>query len=115
MKKFFFVRFFSEVKVRRDRVFEKVNDQVPQQDQKRRVAPTQLETGWHHLDKGCRQHEASAEGHEVPQVAAFPVSLDDDCATEDIRSSSGQTKQDCCGDGRHSPGDDSSLCGFSEK
>ena len=49
VNKFFFVRLFAKMKMRTDGVFEKVNDQVSDQDEKAGSSAAQFDALRHHL------------------------------------------------------------------
>ena len=91
--------FFAEVKVRRDRMFEEVNDQIAQQHKKCRGSSAQLKTFWNHLDQGRGQHESRAQRDKVAKVAPLPVPLHDDRAAEDIGGGGGEAEEDADCDG----------------
>ena len=85
--------FFAEMKMRADGVFEKMNDQVPEQDKKRRALAPHLQTRRDHLDQRRGQHEAGTQSHKVSEVGTFPVFLHDDRAAENIGQRSSETQQ----------------------
>src|SRR5579864_5180113 len=90
VNEFVVMRFFTEVEMRRNRVFEEVNDQISQQNQKSCAPSAQLKTFWNHLDQGCGQHESRSQRDKVAQVAPLPMPLDNDRSAEDVCGSSGQ-------------------------
>src|SRR5437660_3409471 len=95
------MRFFAEMKVRRDRVLKKMNDEVAEQNQKRRRPSSHLDAFRNHLDQRGSQHESRAQRDEVAQITPFPMPLHDDRAAEYIGSGGSQAEQDAGGDGMH--------------
>ena len=60
-----------------------------------------LQAGRENLNDRRRQHESRAQRHEVLQVGAVPVFLDNDGAAENIGRRRGETKQDAEENGMH--------------
>jgi hypothetical protein len=88
------MRFFAEVEMRRDRMFEEMNDQISQQHKKGRGPSAQFEAFRDHLDERRGQHESRAQRHKVTEVAPLPVPLHNDRSAEDVGGGGGQTEED---------------------
>src|SRR5258708_22861383 len=95
------VRLFAEVEVGRDRMFEKVNDEVTKQNQEGRAASAQFEALRNHLYQRRGQHESCTEGDEVSQVAPLPVALHNNRSPENVSRGGGQAEQDADEDRVH--------------
>ena len=66
-------------------MLEEVNDQVAQQNQKRRIPSAKFQAGGHDFHDGRRQHEPGAQCDEIFEITPLPVALDDDGAAENVR------------------------------
>ena len=67
-----------------ERVFEEMDDQVPEENQESRTLPAQFQALRHHFHDRCGQHEPRAQGHEVSKVGSLPVLLNNDGSAEDV-------------------------------
>jgi len=85
------VGFLSEVEVGRDRVLEKVNEQITNKHQEGRAFAAQFEGGGENFDDGGGQHESRAQGDKIPEVGSIPVLLDNDGAPEHVGGCGGET------------------------
>jgi hypothetical protein len=81
------------VKMRSDSVLEKMNDEVPEQNQERSCLAAKFETGWNHLDDRSSQHEAGAQGDKITKIRVVPMPLNDDGTAEDVGGGGGKTQQ----------------------
>src|SRR5690349_24768766 len=106
------MRFFPEMKVRRDGVLEEVDDEVPEQDQKSGVAAAQGQTLRDHLNQGRCQHESRAQSDEVVEKATIPVLLDVDCASKHVGGCGGEPKHNADREEIHSCASSISERGF---
>jgi len=95
------VSLLAEMEVGRDRVFEQVDDEVSSQNQECSTLAAQFQAGGKNLYNCRRQHESCAQGHEVLQVRAVPILLDDDGAAENIGPRRSETEQKAEQDGMH--------------
>jgi hypothetical protein len=101
MDEFVLVRFFAEMKVGRNGMLEKVNDQVAEQHQEGRVSAAELEALGHDFDERRGEHESGAECDKVLEVSTLPISLNDDGAAKHVGAGSGQAEQDAREDRVH--------------
>ena len=92
---------FAEVEMRRERVLEKVHDQVAGQYEKRGILAPECEAGREDFHQSRGQHEPCAESDEVFQVATLPSALHDDGAAKHIGERSSQAQQEARRDGIH--------------
>src|ERR1700747_2127309 len=97
------VRFLAEVKMGAERVLEKMDEKVTEQDQECSVAAAQFETGGNHFHERGRQHESRAQSHEIAQITTLPVPLDDDRAAENVSSRGGKTEDNAGKNRAHWP------------
>ena len=97
---------FSEMKVGRDRVLKKMDDQIAEQNKKRRTSALQFETLGNHLNQSGSQHESRAESHKVAKITSLPVPLHNDRPAENIGSSGSQAQENTGKDGVHWNRDD---------
>ena len=85
MHELIFMGLLTKMKMRRDGVFEEMNNEIADKNQKRRIFAAQFQAGGEDLDNSRGQHETRAERDEILKVGAFPALLDNDCAAEDVR------------------------------
>src|SRR5579864_2562391 len=95
------MRLFSKVKVRRDRVFEEMNNKIAREHQKGRALSAQRQALRNDLDDCCGQHESCAQSHEIFEVRPLPMLLNDDGPAKDVRGSRGKAQQKAENDGVH--------------
>lgn len=86
--------FFTEMEVGSNGMLKEVDDQVSHQHEKSGLFPAHFDTLRDHLHQRGRKHESCAESDEVAQVSAFPMSLDDNRAAEDVSSGCCEAEQD---------------------
>ncbi len=101
MDKLLRVRLFSKMKVRRDRMLEKMHQQIPAQDQKSRMRPAQLNALRNHLHQRRGQHEPRAQRNKIPQIRPLPIPLDDNRPAEHVGARRRQPQQHASHNGRH--------------
>src|ERR1700688_3101103 len=87
------VRLFSKMKMRRDCVLKKMDEQVSAQTKKSSIWAAELNAFGNHLDQRGRQHESCPERNEVAKVRPLPISLDDNGAAEYVCTRRGQAQQ----------------------
>jgi hypothetical protein len=87
------MRLFSEVKMRSYSVLEKMNNEIPEQNQERSRLAAKFETGWNHLDDRSSQHKAGAQGDKITKVRMVPMPLNDDGTAENVGGSGRKTQQ----------------------
>ena len=95
------VGFLAEVEVRRNGMFEQMNDEISGQNQEGGALAAKLQAGGEDLHDRRRQHESRAQRHEVLQIRTVPVLLDDDGAAENIGRRRGEAEQDAEENGMH--------------
>ena len=78
------VRFFSEVKVGSEGVFEEMDQEEADQHVNQRVLAGEADRFGDHFHEGDGQHVSGAECHEVLQVLPRPVATHHEVATEQI-------------------------------
>src|SRR5882672_4642570 len=66
--KFFDMRFFTEMEVRREVMLEKMNDEISHENEKISTVPTQRHRFGQNLENGSSQHETSAQCEERFQI-----------------------------------------------
>ena len=71
------VRFFSEMKMRRERMFKKMNDEISDQHQEIRGASGQGHRLGKNFEDGRGQHETRAQRQKIFQVLARPFAVQD--------------------------------------
>ena len=86
------VRFLAEVEVRRDGVFEEVNEKIAAEDEEGGTASAQREAGGNHFGDGGGEHESGAERHEVLEIALLPVALNENEPAENVGESGGEAE-----------------------
>src|ERR1700730_15973232 len=98
------MRLFAEMEVRCNRVFEEVNDEVPQQNQEGRAAPAQVEALRTQLHHSCGQHEPGTERHKIAKITPFPMPLHNNRPAKLVGRSSSKSQQYADEDGAHGGG-----------
>src|SRR5262249_49037948 len=93
MDELFGVRLFAKMKMRCQRVLEEMDKKVTSKNQQGRSVSGKAQALRQHLQEGSSQHKAGPEGHEVLQIAAVPVPVDDGGTADQVGGSSGQAKQ----------------------
>jgi hypothetical protein len=88
------VRFFAEMEVWREGVFEKVNKKIADENEKTSAFALEFHAGRNHFHDGGGEHEAGAYGHEVHKVAPRPRALDEDGASSDIGEGGSEAEND---------------------
>ena len=87
------VSLFTEVKMRRESMFEKVDQQIARQNQhlsahrRARARLAQSERFRNHLQENSREHEARAQRHKILQVLARPLAADNQPPAGHVRPS----------------------------
>jgi hypothetical protein len=89
----FGVRFFAEVKMGRDGVFEKMNEEVADQDEEQGVFAGEVNGFWNDLDEGHAEHVTRAQREEILQVLARPFASNHEIAAENVASGGDQAKE----------------------
>ncbi len=95
------VSLLAEMEVRRDRVFEQVNDEISSENQDWSALAAKLQAGRKNLYNRGGQHESRAQRHEVLQIRTVPIFLDNDGAAKNIGRSRGEPKQKTEENGMH--------------
>ncbi len=90
---FFFV---AEVEVRRDGVFEEVDEEIADQDVEKSAFAGQVYRFGDDVDERDAEHVAGAERQKILQIFAGPVFVDDEVATEQISACGYQAE--ACGE-----------------
>jgi hypothetical protein len=96
------VRLFAKMKVRRDSVLKKMDQQISDEDEERRSTGGDAHTFWDHLHDGGREHEAGTESDEVAEICALPVLLHNDESAKNVGRRRRQAKHHTEKDGVHS-------------
>ena len=84
---------FSKVKMRRNRVFKKMDDRIARQDQRRGPSHGETKALGNHLQKGSRHHEAGAQCDKVAQIALRHIGANQYNAAEYV-SERGKASED---------------------
>src|SRR5215472_10396688 len=87
------VRLFAKVKMRRQRVLEKMNDEVSDQDEQIRDSPGHGHGLWKNLQNRRGQHESSAEREEIFQILPRPLPAQDEESAKYVGCRGRETKQ----------------------
>src|SRR5579864_1709910 len=72
------VRFFSEMKMRRERVLKKMNDKISDQHEKIREVSRQGHRLGQNFEYGRGQHKARAERQKIFQILPRPFAVQDE-------------------------------------
>src|SRR5579864_2254200 len=97
----FVMRLFAKMKMGRDGMFEKVDDQISEQDQQGRGSSPQFKTLGNHLDQRSRQHEPCPKRDEVSQISSLPMPLHDNGSAEYIGGCGGKAQKYARDNGIH--------------
>ena len=93
--------FLAKVEVRRNRMFEQVNQKISGENQDRGAFAAELQAGRENLYNRGRQHESRTQRHEVLEIRAVPILLDNDGAAKNIGRRCRETEQNAEENGMH--------------
>ena len=91
------VRFFAEMKMRGDGVFEQMHEEKTGQDVEQSIRSAEADGLRDHFDECDREHVARAKGEKILQVAARPFAIDHEIAAQQVAACGDQAED--CGEG----------------